>query len=162
MWEDTIMVWYGIGKKTRFKNKVLEDMEFLFKSYGTEAIGADGALLKRLNEESAAMNQKSDATFVEVLLHIFIHQVDAKLDEMVDMKLTPRQGSLYCFSLYIQSAYESNTLELDGEDSVITTALMSIWQICHHHLVQGFDTYKDVVIGKDINPFPDFPFETYK
>ena len=156
------MGWYGIGKKTRFKSKVLEDMDLLLKSYGTEAIGADGRLLKRLNEESAAIGQKSDGTFIELLLMLFINQVDAKLDEMVEMGLTPRQGSLYCFSLYIQSAFESNTLELDGEDRDISTALMSIWQICHHHLVQGFDTYKDVVIGKNINPFPDFPFKTYK
>ena len=62
------MAWYGIGKKPRFKNKVLEDMKLLLKSYGTEAIGADGALLKRLNEEAAAMGEKSDTTFEELLL----------------------------------------------------------------------------------------------
>ena len=153
------MAWYGIGKKTRFKNMVLADMRHLLNSYGTEAIGGDGELLKRLNAESAAAGQRSDQTFIDLLLSIFIHAIDENLDVMVSKKLIPRQGSLYCFSSYIFNAYKSESLDLKGEDRCITTALASIWFICLHHLEQRYEESKDVVIGKHIDPFKNIsPF----
>ena len=155
------MAWFGFGKKERLKKNIFADMEHLFNAYGLEVIGADSDLLKRLNKESEDGGYKSDNTFIDVLLNIFIHVIDENIDTMVGLNLSPRQGSLFCFSTHIHNAYLRDTLELDDENRVISTALAAMWTICHHHLTQQYEEYKNVVIGKEINPFKDHEFRTF-
>ena len=155
------MAWFGLGKKEKLRKNILIDMEHIFNSYGLEVIGSDSNLLKRLNKESEEAGQKSDNSFIDILLAIFVQAVDENLDTMVEMNLTPRHGSLFCFSNYIHNAYLRDTLELEGEDGCISTALAAIWSVCHHHLTQQYEDYKDVVIGKEINPFKNSEFRTF-
>jgi|TARA_B110000503_G_scaffold125273_1_gene192691 hypothetical protein len=156
------MAWFGFGKKEKLKKNVLADMEHLFKSYGLEVIGSDSDLLKRLNKESKESGYKSDNSFIDILLNIFVYAIDENLDFMVEKNLSPRHGSLFCISNYIHNAYLQDTLELDGESRCISTALSAMWSICHHHLIQQYEDYKDVVIGKEINPFKNQKFKTFK
>jgi len=126
------MAWLGLGKKNRLTNGVIQEMYGLFEHYG---VPKDNATTRDLN--SQIKQGDPIATYHDALMQGFYLVIEDKLDEMIKMKYTPRQGAIWCFSSYIVNVNDSGNLEkLQQEDPDLFLALKVIWFICNHHLKQ--------------------------